>query len=410
MRNTLCLLALISSGVILGCEAQKSSNPLSPSVAGPIAGVSITAPTVVSPTPGSRVAAQEPVVLTVRNATTTGVRPLSYMFEVAADNQFAQKLYARTGIPPGDGQTSHRMTDSLTPDRTYYWRARAEDGANTGAFTDPVALTVYTPVVIGPPAPLEPVNGVTVTSARPVFVVGNATRTGPAGAVTYLLNVALDAAFTQRVLLLSFAEQSSQTRMTPDQDLPPGKQLFWRVRASDPQTEGPWSATQVFVTAATPAPTPGPGPSPGPGPAPNDAIDLRSVTIVKGENITNWAVTSTLTNVSVGNGQICTGHTMAGRWPPQIWFDQAGVYVEGNQWIFANINGKWYGGAGEWLRPGQTCKPVDKPGPDVFYDAPPLRDWTPRSGELVGVAVSTPARAGQWGIAERSNIVLIRWP
>ena len=34
---------------LAGCEAQKSSNPLSPSVAGPIAGVSITAPQLIEP-------------------------------------------------------------------------------------------------------------------------------------------------------------------------------------------------------------------------------------------------------------------------------------------------------------------------------------------------------------------------
>ena len=29
--------------------------------------------------------------------------------------------------------------------------------------------------------------------------------------------------------------------------------------------------------------------------------------------------------------------------------------------------------------------------------------------QVNGLAVSTPARAGQWGTAERSNIVHIRW-
>jgi hypothetical protein len=38
-----------------------------------------------------------------------------------------------------------------------------------------------------------------------------------------------------------------------------------------------------------------------------------------------------------------------------------------------------------------------------------LDGWIPQPGEMVGVCVSTPARAGQLGIAERSNIVLVQW-
>ncbi len=56
---------------------------------------------------------------------------------------------------------------------------------------------------------------------------------------------------------------------------------------------------------------------------------------------------------------------------------------------------------------------ADAVGPNEFYnrrDSDPLKTWTPRHGELVGVAVSTPSRAGQWGTAERSNVVMIRWP
>ena len=90
-------------------------------------------------------------------------------------------------------------------------------------------------------------------------------------------------------------------------------------------------------------------------------------------------------------------------------FDIPGVTVEGNQWMFANIGGRWYGGAGEWLRPGQTCKTIDHVGSGVFYDSPPMNNWHPSPGETIGVAVSTPARSGQWGTAERSNIVLFVW-
>src|SRR3954451_17549809 len=118
-----------------GCEVSKSENPLSPSVAGPIAGVEISAPRPLEPSQGSKLKqSQQPIRLMVANASTNGVRPLSYTFELASDNGFQTKLFARSGVTPGtDGKTSVQL-DKLDLGRGYFWRARAEDGANTGPF------------------------------------------------------------------------------------------------------------------------------------------------------------------------------------------------------------------------------------------------------------------------------------
>src|SRR5215212_4926553 len=99
--GALCAAATLA---LPGCEAQKSSNPLSPSVAGPIAGVQITAPKLVEPGQGFKYKeSQQPIKLVIENATTTGVRPLTYIFEVASDSEFTSKVFARSGVPPGDG-------------------------------------------------------------------------------------------------------------------------------------------------------------------------------------------------------------------------------------------------------------------------------------------------------------------
>ena len=179
MRTSLLPLLILGAGLGAPCEASKSSNPLSPSVAGPIAGVNITAPQPVSPASNSEIAiTDQPVTLTVRNASTNGVRPLSYIFEVASDAQFVQKVYSKASVPAGDGQTSNRLSDVLAAAGTYYWRARAEDGANTGSYTNSVAFTIYVPVVIQPPTPVQPINGATrQQSGRP-----SSSRTRP-GAV-----------------------------------------------------------------------------------------------------------------------------------------------------------------------------------------------------------------------------------
>src|SRR4026208_1469218 len=106
------LATAVLSGVMMvalaGCEAKKSSNPLSPSVAGPIAGVNITAPKLVEPAQGFKYKeSQQPIKRVIESGVSNGVRPVTYMFEVATDTEFSSKVYARSGVPAGEsGRTS----------------------------------------------------------------------------------------------------------------------------------------------------------------------------------------------------------------------------------------------------------------------------------------------------------------
>ena len=137
-----------------------------------------------------------------------------------------------------------------------------------------------------------------------------------------------------------------------------------------------------------------------------DQLNLNDVVWLH-HDVRNWPKTSTITGVSLLNPPICVGHTKAGRWPAVR--HSSGILVEGNPWVFAKINGWWYGVTWEWLRPGQTCK--QRTGHDFrihVASASPLSGWTPRSGEKVGFMVSTPARFGPMGPArERSNVVIV---
>src|SRR5207249_4094790 len=128
------LIALLPLLVVAGaCEVAKSADPLSPTVAGPIPGVNITAPKVLEPTPGQQIAIdRQPITLLIENASSNGPRPLSYVFEVATDANYSSKVFTREAVQSGEGgRTSLRLPDALATGRTYYWRARAEDGANT---------------------------------------------------------------------------------------------------------------------------------------------------------------------------------------------------------------------------------------------------------------------------------------
>src|SRR6266852_8202983 len=107
--------ALAATVVLISCESSKSSNPLSPSVAGPIPGVSISAPKMLEPQAGQRIATdRQPVTLLVENASTNGVRPLTYEFDIATDANFNTKVFSRDSIAPGEGgRTSLRLPDLL---------------------------------------------------------------------------------------------------------------------------------------------------------------------------------------------------------------------------------------------------------------------------------------------------------
>ena len=78
------LAALIAAG----CQQSKSANPLSPDIAGPIPGVSITAPKPLEPAVGQTLeTSQQPFTFLIENASTSGVRPLYLQFQLAAGDQ-----------------------------------------------------------------------------------------------------------------------------------------------------------------------------------------------------------------------------------------------------------------------------------------------------------------------------------
>jgi hypothetical protein len=263
VRLGVCAAAALS---LAGCESAKSANPLSPTVAGPLPGVSITAPKPLEPGPGWEVQAdKQPITLLLENASSNGVRPLSYVFELAADSGFQTVLYAREGITPGDGgRTSLKLSDALAAGRTYYWRARAQDGANVGPFCAPVSFAVRQAVTLAAPVLISPVGSETVATNPPTLRFQNSARTGPAGDVTYQVQLASNESFTAIVYQERVPEQSGGTRTTPFSALSDSTRFFWRVKASEGTFESAWSQTATFLTPAD-APAPPPSPPPGGG-------------------------------------------------------------------------------------------------------------------------------------------------
>ena len=141
--------------------------------------------------------------------------------------------------------------------------------------------------------------------------------------------------------------------------------------------------------------------------------DLRSVGIVLGAaDVFAWPRTSRITAIALGAHSLTIDHSKRGEWPAQPWEDTT---QEGTIWLLAQIGGRWYAGAGERLRPGQTTKDLDVPaglGRDWFYrpEQEPLHSWSPTTGEVFGFLVSTPARTEWPDPHERTDVVLVEYP
>jgi hypothetical protein len=263
-RKSLTPAAALSAVLLMtlvACEAQKSSNPLSPSVAGPIAGVEISPPRMLEPAQGQKYKeSQQPIRLLVENASSSGVRPLYYTFEVATDSAFETKMFARSQVPPGgDGRTTVSI-DRLELGRAYYWRARAEDGANTGPYVT-VQFEVLPRASLGAPRHISPIDNERTSSRQPTLNAGPPDRNAAVGALMYEFQVATDGAFSQIVATNVTEETGDSTRFTTPTPYTADRQHFWRVRASDGETQGPWSGVQAFLTPPAAGPAP-PGPTP----------------------------------------------------------------------------------------------------------------------------------------------------
>ena len=104
MKTLKVLSAAAVSVVMASCAVEKSETPLAPTVAGPIAGVQITAPKTLEPAAGAQIPGdKQPLTLLLENASSNGQRPLSYLFEIATEPGFNNRVFAQDNVPPGDG-------------------------------------------------------------------------------------------------------------------------------------------------------------------------------------------------------------------------------------------------------------------------------------------------------------------
>jgi len=271
--------------LLSACQVDKSANPLSPAIAGPIEGVVISTANPLEPgqdwTLRSR---DQPVKLMFQNAETNGARPLKYSFDVATDSAFKTIIFARTGVEPGgDGKTSFQLPDKLAAG-TYYWRTRAEDGANSGPYSATKTFQVLAEVILAAPIPSSPSNGSTLSDLTPTFRVKGGNRSGVTSAIEYTLQVSNNSSFTSIAATFTEGENWPETTLDRNYAFLYNRTYYWRVRArhvSESELSN-WSSTLTFRTPAEPvAPPPPPaetggGSSPDPSPSPSNPSSCNS--------------------------------------------------------------------------------------------------------------------------------------
>lgn len=126
-------------------------------------------------------------------------------------------------------------------------------------------------------------------------------------------------------------------------------------------------------------------------------------------NVRDWEATAKLT-ASIDSRNINFPYDKADVWP--VGASGVGKGTVGNVWAIVKVGGVWYAGTWEWLRKGQTSKPVGclNGAKGDHFKVSPLSKWRPKSGEQFYLMVSGHARTADRNIKERSNPVKVTWP
>ncbi len=185
---------------------------------------------------------------------------VTYSLQVASDAGFSQLIIFKQGLMPPEYQVQEAEQLQLTKiSSPYYWRVRAVDGAgNTSAWTAAGAFYTQDSTPPAVPALNSPPND-SQTELMPLF--SWSAVSDPSG-VTYSLQVATDAGFSQLALSKTGLTQTDYQVTAPD-ELTLTKRTapyYWRVRAVDGAANASnWTGARMFYTedsAAPPAPVP----------------------------------------------------------------------------------------------------------------------------------------------------------
>lgn len=248
----------------VGCSdvIQKSANPLSPTIAGALDGVTFTAPVSVTPAQNAQIKYNDqPVTFAFDSATSTSPRPFTMHLQISKEYSFASITFDRGGFekPATGSRISFRLPDRL-PKGVYYWRVRAEDGANNSDWSAPASFEALEQVIIREPSPRSPMLNERVANRTPTLTANNSAASGPHKAIQYQFQLSSNISFTAVVADGIVGEGNGTSAYAISAAISYDAAYYWRVRASDGEVTSGWSDTAAFQAPATPPPTPTPPP------------------------------------------------------------------------------------------------------------------------------------------------------
>jgi hypothetical protein len=362
-----------------------------------VTGVTLTAPTPVSPAVNQQFKfAEQPVTLTVANAVSTGGTALTYTFEVASDAAFATKVFSKDGVASGNGQTSLKIDPLPGPAaKNYFWRARASSGSSAGPYSAVRGFGIGAAVTLATPVQASPGAGATV-GGQPTLTVNNVQRTGPAGQIVYRFELSTSASFGSVLIGANQAEQGGgTTSVTINADLGNGN-YFWRVQASDPSNgiTTPFSGASPFTV---------------------QLFNIANANVWDNPpDFKSWAETATITSVTFTDNAFLVDFDKRdgpGRWPDVGFGSGSLEYTLG---MCVNIQGEWNCSATVQFWYGRDLEASGRPdqiGINWWYDQRwgHLLGYQPSCGETVGIYVGAGnlRDSGNVIAKERSNILLM---
>ena len=367
------------------------------SVTDAVTGVTLTAPTPVSPSANQQFKfAEQPITLTVANALSTGTTPLTYTFEVASDAAFATKVYSKDGVASGGAQTSLKIDTLPGPGaKSYFWRARVTSGSLPGPYSAARGFSMGAAVTLTTPVLASPGSGTTV-GGQPTLTVNNVQKTGPAGQILYRFEVSTSSSFGSLAAVATVAEQGGGTTSTTINANLGNGNYFWRVQATDP--------TNAITTAYSSV-----------NPFTVQLFSLAQASVWNNPgDFQSWAETARITSIDFTDGAMLVDFDKRdgpGRWP-DVGFGAGSLeYTLG---MCVNIQGRWHCSATIQFWYGRDLAASGLPsevGINWWYDQRwgALLGYQPSCGETVGmyVAAGNLRDSGNVILKERSNIVLM---
>ena len=372
------------------------------SVTDAVTGVTLTSPALVTPTVNQQFKnVEQPVTLTIRNAVTSGTTALTYSFEVASDAAFATKVYTKDGVTAGAGTTALKI-DKLTPNKSYFWRARAASGSQLGPYTEARGFGIGPEVLLSQPVNGDPQPNATV-GEQPTLNVNNVGRSGPNGPIFYRFEISENTAFSSLVYSATVAERTDRSFTGHDVTTKLlEKTYYWRVIATDPAN----AVTSVASNAS---------------PMNVQPFSLQQATILDSpDNFAFFAETAKITTLIMGPTGINVDFTKKNgpdRWPDIVPPGFSGYiqYCLGMAW---KIDGRWYASAPieMWNDRPEGGGPPQDYALNWFYNPTrwaPMTFHQPAVGETIGffvVAGDTRGFNSNQKYQERSNVVMVPQP